>query len=250
MKLIVGADSSIGKNLFSHWISGGSEIRGTTRRLNDPTHIYLDLLNVEAFVPPDECFDCVVLLAGLTDVKYCDINKKVSRKVNVDAIKAVIKKLSHASNYFLFLSTSLVFDGEKDFYTPNDKTNPKTQYGRDKVRVEQFILNESKGGVLRIDKVIDQSKPLFDNWRSSLAKKNPIEAYSDLFFSPVDMSAVIDKIDCMVSNKRFGIQHLPGNGVISYYEFAKEIARELKVSTSLVKPIKSSLTNRKTVKLC
>lgn len=247
MHLIVGADSFIGRNLFDYWVGQGISVKGTSRRLSSDSHLYLDLLDVDQFNIPDFKIDSAVVLAGITDVSHCDLHKKTANKVNVEALKQLIENLAPITDYFLFLSSSLVFDGNKQFYTTEDSVNPSTQYGKNKVCLENFILDNRKGGVLRVDKVLDWTKPLFREWKASLSKQLPVEAYSDLYFSPLEITSVVQQINYLVRHKTAGISHLPGNGLISYYDYVKKIAVELGVSTRLVHPKKSGFQNRAAV---
>ena len=55
--------------------------------------------------------------------------------------------------------------------------------------------------------------------------------------SPTPIKKVLSKIDKLISNNSKGIFHCEGEEDISYYSFAKKIAKIHNLDTSLIKPI-------------
>ena len=69
----------------------------------------------------------------------------------------------------------------------------------------------------------------------SLSNGQPIFAFSDMSLSPVSINDVIQKIDSLVRQKAKGIFQLSGVKDISYFDFAKEFAKENGFSEKLVR---------------
>ena len=96
-----------------------------------------------------------------------------------------------------------------------------------------------------MEKVINWESSVFKGWKQRLVHGQKIEAYTDLFFSPLEMDVVVEEIDAMVAGKVQGLKHLPGKGLISYYEFAVQLAKLLAVNPSLVVPSRGNLSKRR-----
>jgi len=186
----------------------------------------------------EEQYDAVVFCAGVTNLSECENNPQRSYRINVENAIILLTELLKKVGHRLILSSSQVFDGLKPCRAVGEVTCPITEYGRQKVALEDAVLAYPNTGVLRLTKVVHQDWNLLVNWREKLLRGEPIEAFSNVTFAPLDVAQVIRKIDELVAERSASIHHLSGSKDISYVTFAKQLALDLGASPGLVREVR------------
>jgi dTDP-4-dehydrorhamnose reductase/SAM-dependent methyltransferase len=133
--------------------------------------------------------------------------------------------------FLVFLSTNQVFDGTIPHRGAGDEPCPRTEYGRQKAEAERAILALG-GAVVRFTKVLAGVPPLFRSWIEAFRAGRAVEAFDDMFFSPVPMSAAVEALVAVAEARRPGIVQVSGECDISYADAAKRLG-----GTNLVAPI-------------
>ena len=80
--LIIGGNSMIGKALADKWSNQNFEVHSTSRRFLNSNQIFFDLQSPNFSVFSDQ-YECIVFLAGDTNIQSCINNPILSEKVNV-----------------------------------------------------------------------------------------------------------------------------------------------------------------------
>ena len=93
----------------------------------------------------------------------CYENKKYSNLLNVSSVKQIIIVFKKFKIKPIFMSTDLVFSGLKGNYSEKSIPNPKTLYGKQKLKIEKFIKNNFKNYL-----ILDYQKHIV-----SMIKKTP-----------------------------------------------------------------------------
>jgi dTDP-4-dehydrorhamnose reductase len=247
--LIIGSDSVIGSALCNYFRKQGVLYYSTTRKNvskeNEYT-IYIDLNDpIDNWVFPIKEWDWIIFCAAITSVKACEENPVFTRSINVDKTIALIHLLQQPCSKIIFFSTSLVFNGDTLFPNTQARTNPCTEYGRQKLEVENYLLNTIKcrSIVLRLSKVIYPDFPLFSKWISDLNEGKSIKPFKDLFIAPVFVDRVIELVYQMMKFGITGLFHFSGESLISYAEIAYLISEIKLFNKSLLLPIEKPLPN-------
>ncbi len=236
--LIVGIDSMIGGAIAKHFQAWGKDCIGTSRRLVNPNHLFLDLRQDLSRWQPPANIDCAVILAGVTALADCEADPVDSHYVNVTGTLSAIRRLLDHEIYVVFVSSNLVFDGSRPNLDEDTQQSPVTEYGRQKVAVERELLSwPGKAAVLRLTKVLPRSFKLFDGWRSSLLQGEVITPFADLFFAPISTRYVAEIAAMLTAKKPEGIFHASGSTSLTYAEAAYYIARRCGADPGLVNPI-------------
>jgi dTDP-4-dehydrorhamnose reductase len=224
--LIVGIDSEIG-SAFAQYISekGSYQVVGTTRRKlksRETESLYqLDLANLESNLPRLDYY-AIVICAGVTNQVICKEEPELTWRVNVDNTIEVIKRFYSLNTQVIFLSSCSVFDGTKPFSRHTDAPNPISNYGKQKVAVEEFLQkNLANYAILRLTKVISEETRFIKNWRKSAAKGESIRAYSNRLLSPVGVMEVCKAVESIIGTRSSGLFQLGGRMEHSYFEFAQ-----------------------------
>ena len=129
----------------------------------------------------------------------------------------------------------MVFGEDQIFPKINSIKSPSTEYGRQKSKVEEKLLNyKTNLTIFRMSKVISIYNNLFSRWFYSLNNKKKIMPFSDYYLCPVSLKYVTEVI---CNNNKTGVIHLSGNKRISYADFATKLAEKMNLSKSYIKPI-------------
>jgi dTDP-4-dehydrorhamnose reductase len=240
--LVVGADGLIGRELARQLRDAGKPVIETTRRkgATSTDRIFLDLSTLsESHLPaqPSVSFLC----ASITRLEQCRTNPEKTAAINVRGTISLAKSLIDRGSFVVFLSTNLVYDGSVPFQKASCPVNPQSEYGRQKAAVERELL--SCGGavaIVRLTKVLSPDASLFKGWISALRAKNTIHPFSDVTFSPVSLSFVVEVLIRVATRRLSGIIQVSATEDITYQEAAFYLARRLGVCQELVQPVRAS----------
>ena len=236
MRLIIGGDSFLGKNLSSFWNQKNILHHATTRNklLVQDNRPFLDLANLEN-LDFKTTYTSAVMFAGYTRLQACEDDPLITRKINVEASYNILKYLSSIGVFVLCLSSYQVFFGNKPFAETTDTKSPVNEYGKQKAELEDLVSNLDAAAILRFTKVINEEDDLLTSWLNKLENNQPIKAFTDMSVSPVTLDEAISKIDSLLENRVKGIHHCSGKEDISYFKFAQNFALEKGFSSELVK---------------
>ncbi len=233
--LVIGGDGFVGKQLRSHIIGEGHSVLWTSKKKGTPKDQYLDLCAESITWEPPDGIKAAFFCAGKTSILECEKNPDETGKVNVENTLRIMDRLEHKAIPVVYLSTSLVFNGEINYPDEFCKTSPVTVYGLQKDQVEKELLNLSPiHSVVRLSKVISSEYPLFQTWISKLKQEKEIEAFCDYYFSPVAVETVVRRLLDIAELEKGGIWHVSGDKAISYYHAALTLAESIGASSNLV----------------
>ncbi|MDC0438368.1 SDR family oxidoreductase [Nitrosopumilus sp.] len=185
---------------------------------------------------PDYVINCSVR----GDINYLQNNKKVAFSVNSQGPKNIAVVCKDNKIRFVHISTDSVFDGKTGNYTEKDTPNPINIYAESKLKGESEISKTSKDYVIARTNFygIDVRGNYFFNWILNSIKENKqIHGFSDVVFSPLDVSTLSKMIIEVIQTKYSGILHLSSGIPISKYDFILKIAKSLKYSTKNIHKI-------------
>ena len=185
----------------------------------------------------DFCINC----AAYTAVDKAENEKENAILANATAVGYLAKVCKKYHTKFIHISTDYVFDGNAiEPYKTDDTTNPVNFYGSTKLQGEQIALLENN------ETIIIRTSWVYSIFGNNFVKtmmrlmnqRETIGVVNDQYGSPTyaaDLAVVIMQI--ITSNKNHkGIYHYSNTGNISWYDFAKEIAAQIKTSC-IVNPI-------------
>lgn len=235
MDMIVGADSKIGRGLCNYLSLLGEKYIETTRRKDG--RLFLDLSqNVSSFEIPD--VTTAYLCAAVTYQSDCKNNPEETKRVNVDNTILLAERLLKQNIFVVFLSSNLVYSGDRPYQHESENVSPKTEYGRQKALVEKALEGRPGVAIVRCTKVISGNN-LLSSWRESLQRGEAIHPFSDLVMSPVPLTLVTYTLHKIGKLKVPGIFQISGKSDVSYADVAIMLARHMKADINLVQPVTS-----------
>lgn len=226
--LIVGGDRGIGSALFRKASSRGMEVVRTTRKKGQGEIPFLDMERPYFDLDFFRDISCACLCAAISGFSDCERDAAFAQRVNVDGILEIARACLDKGCFVIFLSSSAVFDGSKQWPDESEACTPTTEYGRQKALAEKLLLEMDEGrglvAVVRLTKVLTNETPVIKNMLHKIYGDGTVEAFQDLKISPVSMEYVVAALLSVASKKIGGIFHLSGEEEVSYVEFARRMA--------------------------
>jgi dTDP-4-dehydrorhamnose reductase len=244
--LLVGGDSEIAAATLEYMQHYGFRVVATTRRTERLAagRIFLDLAPplTEWQPPPGTRTACIFAAVGhLLD---CHRDPAGSALINVTRTLELVELLVARGIYVLFLSTNQVFDGSRTQTPASTRLSPVSEYGRQKARTETRLQAMMSAGapvaILRLAKIVAPGMTLLRQWQQTLAARQPIHPFADMFMAPTPIGVAAAAIAALISNQSQGIWQLSGPQDVSYAEIGSYIGWRLRADSALVQAVSAA----------
>jgi len=207
----------------------------------------LDITNEDAlrkFVEINN-INIIVNCAAYTAVDKAQSDEDNADAINHQAVKFLAQISKEKNIKLIHISTDYVFDGTNHKpYKEDDATSPKSVYGKTKLAGEKAlqVINPKNSIIIRTSWVYSSFGANFVKTMLTLSKdKDELSVVYDQVGTPTyarDLAKAILEIVPKVENKNVEIYHYSNEGVLSWYDFAKEIMKMAKRKCS-IHPIES-----------
>lgn len=201
-----------------------------------PTRYELDVTNAAALedafkdYQPQIVINCVGY-NQVDDIEVNDDDTALAHQLNADFPKALSGLCNFYGGLLVQFSTDYVFDGSQDGgYSEQAETHAVNKYGQTKIGGEQAIIHNSDNYYLiRISWLFGPDAGCFVGVMQNLAKMmTELEVVNDQHGKPTYTYDVVDAVlQMFANNSPSGIYHLPNEGETTWYEFAREIFRQM-----------------------
>jgi dTDP-4-dehydrorhamnose reductase len=176
----------------------------------------------------------VIHAAAIASVPDCARDPERGRAVNVAATETI----AQINNRLIFISTDLVFDGEKGNYAENDSPNPLSIYGSTKVDAERAVLAFSNHCVVRASLLYGPSHNGRASFFSQLvdSAKNGVKTrlFHDEWRTPLGLATAAEAIVEIALSDVTGLLHVGGHERMSRVEMGQRLAAHLGVSDEFI----------------
>ncbi len=236
--VILGANGQLGKELYYLLKSSNIEVLGLTKN-------EIDLANPESILEKLSKYPAKYLVncAAYTQVDKAEEEIDLANKVNGLAVGQIAKYALENYIPFVHISTDYVFDGSSKIpYKETDQTNPQSVYGKSKLLGEtETLLRNPKAYILRTAWVYGAHGRNFPKIiADKLRNGESLQVVNDQIGSPTwtfDLAYAI--IEVLEKKPDPGIYHVTNAEFCSWFEFAKEIAKSLKIDENKITPTTS-----------
>ena len=93
-------------------------------------------------------FDLIINCIGLSNIERCEKNHELAKKLNI-TIPNILNNFAKKNKIKLIhISTDHLFNGKRNLYFENDKTNPLNVYAKSKLKSEQDILKKNRDALV------------------------------------------------------------------------------------------------------
>ncbi len=184
--------------------------------------------------------DIVLHCAAQADVDFCERNKEIAQKVNVEGTRNILEALKGLHSKYIYISTDLVYGGEKGNNAETDEVSPLNHYGKTKREAEKLSLARENALILRTNFFgwNVRSKRSIGEWViDELLKKNPMNGFKDVYFSSIYTFELAKLLKEAIRRDIAGIYNLGSSTSLSKYCFAKMIGEKLQLDVQQINPI-------------
>ena len=183
--------------------------------------------------------DVILLAAADPYVERCEREPDATRRVNVDAPRAIATESKAAGALLVVFSSEYVFDGTAGRYDENDERRPINEYGRQKVELEDLALATGNALVCRTSGVFGadpQRKNFVWQLVDRLRAGQTFDVPSDQLITPTYAPALADAVVRLVRLGHRGIFHLAGPRILGRMDFAQLVADAYALPAELLRP--------------
>ena len=228
--LITGANGQLGSEIKR--LSENNSEKKINYLFTDIDELDITDLNSLHFFFSNKKVDFIVNCAAYTNVDKAESEEDKAEILNAIAVKNLATVSVNYKITLIHISTDYVFDGTKKTpYTEGDSINPKTAYGRTKLKGEQLITDSYKYNIIRTSWLYSVFGNNFVKTMIRLGReKEKINVVNDQIGSPTNAADLAAAILLIIQNSiedsnyfQNGIYHFSNEGSCSWYDFAKEI---------------------------
>lgn len=193
----------------------------------------------------ENCIDVIINCAAYTAVDKAEEDVENADKINHFAVKNMAEVAKAQGIKLIHVSTDYVFDGMSYRpYVESDPTAPNGVYGSTKLAGEEAMMAiaPSNSIIIRTSWVYSSFGNNFVKTMLRLGKEREnLGVIFDQVGTPTyarDLAQAILDIVPQLSNAEVEIYHYSNEGVLSWYDFAKEIMKMAKI-TCKIDPIET-----------
>jgi len=183
--------------------------------------------------------DVILLAAADAYVERCEREPDATRRVNVDAPRVIATESKAVGALLVVFSSEYVFDGTAGRYAEDDERRPISEYGRQKVELEDLALATGRGLVCRTSGVFG-ADPRRKNFVCQLVDRlragQPFDVASDQLITPTYAPALADAVVRLVQLGHHGVFHVAGPSILGRMDFARLIADAYTLPVELLRP--------------
>jgi dTDP-4-dehydrorhamnose reductase len=254
--LIIGANGMLGQSLTTHFMFN-KQIELMCASFEDESfYESVEYKKIDITTAKDVkelikgfCPDYIINSAAYTNVDGCETEKELSWAINVVGVENIIKYTRACNGHLIHISSDYIFDGKNGPYTEDEKPNPISHYGKEKLAAENTIIAAGiKHTIIRTNVLYGATqfgRPDFVKWvYNSLSEKKNIRIVQDQINNPTyidDLSSAIAKV---IEFNKQGIFNVGGDEVLSRLDFTYKIADYFGLDKSLIEPILTSDLNQ------
>jgi dTDP-4-dehydrorhamnose reductase len=171
----------------------------------------------------------IIHCAALVDFDRCAVDRTLAWDLNVRGTEHLARAAREIGARFVYVSTDLVFRGDRGDYTEQDEPEPICEYGKTKFAAERIV------GALCPDAVIARPALIYGfgaNGRTCFAERllqnlrngEPVNLFQDEYRSPIDLPTLCEQLLALAASELQGIYHLGGPERLSRFEFGWRLA--------------------------
>jgi dTDP-4-dehydrorhamnose reductase len=180
--------------------------------------------------------------AAITDVDRCERDPRETLTVNFESTVRLAAGCRSRRARMVFVSTDLVFDGNKGNYVEDDPARPLSIYGTSKLRGEEAVLDFGGNLVVRPSLFYGWGSPSSGTFLTGmverLRRREEMSLFTDQMRSPILVDDLAAGMVRAVELDLEGLYHLGGPEAISRYDFGLRTCEVLGLDPRLLKPIR------------
>jgi dTDP-4-dehydrorhamnose reductase len=186
--------------------------------------------------------DAVIHAGAMSNIDQCESEREKALAVNAKSSAVLARLCENAGSRMVYVSSDMVFDGEKGNYSEADPPGPVNYYGETKRIAEEWVLLGCSRSVCGRAALI-YGIPAMGGTSFAyqllkrLAAGKEICLFFDQYRSPIPVQSLAAALLELASSSFTGILHLGGSERIDRYSFGLRVAEARGYPKSLLKPV-------------
>jgi len=239
--LVVGAAGQLGAEIVRACSGAGHAVTAVTRRELDVTK-HADVLALVAAARPDAIVNCT----AYNDVDGAEDQHAHALDVNAFAVRSLARAAHDAGATLVHYSTDFVFDGDgSEPYTEDDRPAPQSVYASSKLLGEWFAADAPSHYVLRVESLFggQAARSSIDRIIDAILAGREARVFVDRVVSPTYVEDCAGAtLELLRARPPVGLYHCVNSGHTTWYDLAREIARQAGIEATLVPVPVASVT--------
>ncbi len=233
--MIAGANGQLGTELQRQLTAGKNTIAALPNEIAnaDVCCFDIDTLSITDKTALEQYMlaenpDVVINCSAYTNVDGCEENPQLAFAVNAVGARNMAIACEKANAKLIHISTDYVFSGEASTpYSEYDVPNPQSVYGKSKWAGEEYVKAFcSKRFIVRTAWLYGYAGGNFVKTMLRVLKQNgAAKVVNDQVGNPTNAEDLAYHLLLLAITEEYGTYHCTGEGVCSWYDFTKEIAR-------------------------
>ncbi|MBP9005697.1 MAG: SDR family oxidoreductase [Candidatus Marinimicrobia bacterium] len=190
----------------------------------------------------------VIHNAALANPDQCENQPDFARQNNVIATEHIANWCHKNNARLIYVSTDMVFDGQKGNYSETDRPNPLSVYGKSKYEAEKLAMaNNPDTVVARLALMYGRGifpRAYNSEWllRELLQRKKepklpPLKLYNDQYRSMLMVTNAAQALIELALSHFCGIIHIGGPERISRFAFGEKLCRKLNLPLTFIQAV-------------
>ncbi len=179
----------------------------------------------------------IIHTAAIAGVADCYRNPERAAQVNVRGTGLLVELAVKHRARLLFVSTDMVFDGEKAYYREGDPVTPLSVYGRTKAEAEIAAMTAPDTVVARVSLLLGPNlngRPaFFEQQLAALREGKRLTLFEDEWRTPLSLLAAAPALIALLQSDYQGLIHLGGPERLSRLDMGRRLARFLRKDDSV-----------------
>jgi dTDP-4-dehydrorhamnose reductase len=232
--LVTGSSGQLGAYLLRELRRQGDEVIAWTgtrtgQLFNTPLQ-RVDLADRDAVATAFRAArpEAVLHAAALASVADCHRDPQRAHAINTRASALLAELAGEAGARLVFVSTDLVFDGERGHYREEDAPNPLSHYGRTKLDAEQAVLPAPRAAVARVSLLFGPhlagGASFFAQQVRKFREGAAVVCFDDEWRSPLGLHTAAQALLAVLRSGFEGLLHLGGPERLSRADMGRRLA--------------------------
>lgn len=172
----------------------------------------------------------IIHTSAVTSFDYSAEHREVAWNINVKGTENVVSASEKVGSRLIYLSTDLVFDGNKSFYSEEETPVPICFYGKTKLEGEKIVSSISSNYCIARTALIfgqsqNSSKCFTETMIDNMDKGKEVRLFVDEYRTPINVENLCDILLEMAERKDLqGLYNICGRERLSRYEFGLKLA--------------------------
>ncbi|MCX7748369.1 MAG: SDR family oxidoreductase [Clostridia bacterium] len=184
----------------------------------------------------------VLHMAAMSNFNECALNPTSAWETNVQGTKNIAMASQHCKARLVYISTDLVFKGDRENSREHDMPLPQSVYGKTKLEGERAVENICSDYLIaRIANVFGKGwegkKTFTDGIIEELKKQKEVSLFQDEYRTPIYAKNLCELLYEVTLSQVQGVLHLGGPERLSRYELGLKLAQCFGFDPTLIIPV-------------